>query len=438
MALGNHIALIEISMAGVLFVNEDIPSKLVSKHTLPDDIDGMFIEIKLRKTKWLILGTYHPPSQSDDYFFKALGNAIDQYLKTYEKILLLGDFNDEDTEPILSEFLEQYEAKNMKNKTCFKNPDSPTCIDLFLTNSPHSFQNTMTISTGLSDFHKMIITVLKSLFIKLKARETYYRDYKNFSFNSFREDLTLSLDRMNKGFDSFEDTFMKTFNRHAPMKKKFVSANEVPYMTKALKKAIMKRSELESKYLKNKSYQNMKIYKKQKTFSSKLYKKDRKNFYSKIDTRKITDNKTFWKKITPFLSRKAPSLSRITLIENEAIISDDQKVAETLSKFFVKAVDKLDIKEFKNISNFDGLSDPVETVIKKYENHPSIVAITEKFNFTVRFEFEEVNLKDIEKEILNLNTKKTVASNGIPAKVLKETSDICSTVLNSRYGMMKF
>ena len=43
------------------------------------------------------------------------------------------------------------------------------------------------------------------------------------------------------------------------------------------------------------------------------------------------DNKIFWKTITPFLSSKAPSLSRIiTLIENETTISDDQKVAETL------------------------------------------------------------------------------------------------------------
>ena len=89
---------------------------------------------------------------------------------------------------------------------------------------------------------------------------------------------------------------------------------------------------------------------------------------------------------------------------------------------------KLDIKELKNISNIDGLSDPVEIAIKKYENHP-IIAITEKSNFTVRFEFEEVDLKDIEKEILNLNTKKAVASNSIPAKVLKETSDIYSSVL---------
>ena len=45
-----------------------------------------------------------------------------------------------------------------------------------------------------------------------------------------------------------------------------------------------------------------------------------------------------------------------------------------------------------------------------------------------------MNLKDIEKEILNLNTKKTVASNSIPAKALKETSDICSPVLQQMWN----
>ena len=53
----------------------------------------------------------------------------------------------------------------------------------------------MTISTGF-----MIITILKSSFIKSKDREMYYRDYRNFSSNSFREDLTLSLDRINLRF----------------------------------------------------------------------------------------------------------------------------------------------------------------------------------------------------------------------------------------------
>ena len=142
----------------------------------------------------------------------------------------------------------------------------------------HSVQNTMTISTRLSDFHKIIITVLKSSFTKLMAREMHHRDYKNVSNNSFREDLTLSLDRISKGFDSFEDTFMKTLNRHVSMKKKFVRANEVTYITKALQRAIMKRFEVESKYLKNKNYQNMKFVKKPKNFCSKLYKRGRKKF----------------------------------------------------------------------------------------------------------------------------------------------------------------
>ena len=107
-------------------------------------------------------------------------------------MFIAGEFNAKDVEPILSEFLDQFEAKNiMKGKTSFKNPDRPTCIDLFLTNSLHSLQNTMEISPGLSGFHKMIITVLKSSFIKLKAKKIYYRYYKNFSTSSLRKDLTL-------------------------------------------------------------------------------------------------------------------------------------------------------------------------------------------------------------------------------------------------------
>ena len=57
----------------------------------------------------------------------------------------------------------------------------------------------------------------------------------------------------------------------------------------------------------------------------------------------ITDNKTFWTTITRFLSSKAPRLLRITPIEKEAIVSDDQRVAKTFSNFFEKTVDKLDI-----------------------------------------------------------------------------------------------
>ena len=75
----------------------------------PNDVEGIFIEVNLRKQKWLMLGTYHPPSQSDNYYFDHLGNALDIYNQNYDNFLLIGDFNVEDTEPCISQFLHQYE-----------------------------------------------------------------------------------------------------------------------------------------------------------------------------------------------------------------------------------------------------------------------------------------------------------------------------------------
>ena len=52
----------------MIFVREYISSKLLIKHSLPDDIEVLFVEINLRKTKFLLMGGYHPPSQPDHYF----------------------------------------------------------------------------------------------------------------------------------------------------------------------------------------------------------------------------------------------------------------------------------------------------------------------------------------------------------------------------------
>ena len=65
-------------------------------------------------------------------------------------------------------------------------------------------------------------------------------------------------------------------------------------MTKALRKAIMKRSELESKYVKTKTSENLKSYIKQINFCSKLYKKERKKYYGRLDLNNVTGNKKFW------------------------------------------------------------------------------------------------------------------------------------------------
>ena len=48
-----------------------------------------------------------------------------------------------------------------KEPIYFKNPNNPSCIDLFLTNTMRNFQETQVFETGLFDFHKLVVKFLK-------------------------------------------------------------------------------------------------------------------------------------------------------------------------------------------------------------------------------------------------------------------------------------
>ena len=54
----------------------------------------------------------------------------------------------------------------IKQPACYKNPARPTCIDLIITNIPHSFQSTCLTETGLLVFYLMTLTVVEKAFNK--------------------------------------------------------------------------------------------------------------------------------------------------------------------------------------------------------------------------------------------------------------------------------
>ena len=174
---------------------EDIPSKELKMHNSPEDIESIFIETNLIKTKWLC------------------------------------------------KFFYECNAKNVvKEKICFKNALNLSCIDLFITNSLLSFQNTIAVSIGLSDFHKMVIIAIKMSFKKHSPTERDYRDYKYFDQTKFENNRNEKLNAAISNCKSLETFFIELLNKYALLRKKFLSANCVPYITKTLRKAIMRRS----------------------------------------------------------------------------------------------------------------------------------------------------------------------------------------------------
>ena len=89
----------------------------------------------------------------------------------------MGDYNAEITETNMLSFCEIYHLTDIvKQLTCFKNPSNPSCMDLFLTSNANFFQKISVFETGLSDFHKLIVKVMRSHIPKQQARIIKYRN----------------------------------------------------------------------------------------------------------------------------------------------------------------------------------------------------------------------------------------------------------------------
>ena len=250
----------------LVYVRSDIPSHQLNSFTFSDDIECISFEINLRKKKWVLFSVYRPPTHSQENLFENLGRALDHYSENYENFMFLGDFNMTETEEQLKNFLDLYSLKNLvKEPTCYKS-NTPKCIDLVLTNRNRSVQKTTTVETSLSDFHKMIVTVLKTTFPKQGPTVINYRNYKKYNENVFKNDLQQELQRIDPSdlnYSSFETAFDRVLDKHTPIKKKYVRANAKPFMTRALRKATMLRCRLCNKYNEGGTAENWNNFRKQ-------------------------------------------------------------------------------------------------------------------------------------------------------------------------------
>ena len=84
-----------------------------------------------------------------------------------------------------------------------------------------AFQNTTTVFTSLSDFHKLVLTVLKTSITKSKPQKITYRDYNNFDSVIYSEELIYVLAKEKIMFCSgFDETFLQILNKYALLKSK--------------------------------------------------------------------------------------------------------------------------------------------------------------------------------------------------------------------------
>ena len=93
----------------------------------------------------------------------------------------------------------------------------------------------------------------------------------------------------------FQNTLYEVLNKHAPLKKKYLRANDSSFMAKHLRQMIMNRSRGKNAYIKNKTGENWGRYRKLRNECVKLTKKVKIEYFRNINIQSINDNKNFGK-----------------------------------------------------------------------------------------------------------------------------------------------
>ena len=116
----------------MIYVRENIPCRQILFHDKPNGIEVIFFELNLRKNKWILMGGYNPAKEKALYFSDHVTRGQDKLMADNDNMLIIGDF------------CELYDLENLiKQPTCYKNADSPSSIDILLTNRKNSFQNSI-------------------------------------------------------------------------------------------------------------------------------------------------------------------------------------------------------------------------------------------------------------------------------------------------------
>ena len=205
----------------------------------------------------------------------------------------------------------------------FKNPDNPKNIDLILTNSVRSFQNSCALETGLFDFLKTTAIVLKSCLEKKQSKIISYRD---FSSNHFRKQIlldfsTLHLSNDSPWLDLYVDICIRALDIYAPKKKKYLRANS-----------------------------------------------SQREVITTILIAGISPIAIFFGTFKLFFSDKGSIKQKITLIKIDKIIGNNTEISEIFNNFFSNIVAQLYIPKYEDLSvNSFNSEDPLQNLVTKYK-----------------------------------------------------------------------
>ena len=194
----------------------------------------------------------------------------------------------------------------------------------------------------------------------------------------------------------------------------------------------MKRSRYRNKFLKDKSQTSRENYKIQRNLCKKLLRKTKKSYFESLNTKKITDNRTFWKTVVPLFTNKASRGEKIILNEAEKHISDDKKICTVLNNFFLDVVSDLKIPDYCNYftQKKHTFSLNYHWNVWKTPQYSQFYKKEIRFSIFIQKEYSRSGIESYP----GLNTKENCLTSNTPTKFIKLNCNIFSKLIYKHFN----
>ena len=340
---------------------------------------------------------------------------IEKASSVTDEIFILGDMNidylkPQDVNVIWKDgIVPTYNLKQMVQVATRVTNESATLINHIYASKEQLICELNVPEIGLSDHFPVCCTIKTKINQAYKGhKDINYRSDHKLNLVSFLQDLneidwSLCRDKnVNRAISYFNDKFLNTMNRHAPMKHKRVKYEIQPvWFSSEIKEAIDKRN----KCKKNKDTENYRIWRNQVV---KLIKQGKSNYYKHA----IIDNKgntsKMWRYMNDMIGKKR-TRSPNTLQIGKEMITDQHEVVEQFNQHFANVADRL-------------LSG---TPLVDYSPLDLLLGhVMSKVPLGAKFEIPLLNCSDVTKALLELNSNKATGVDELSAKFLKMAAPV--------------
>ena len=400
--------------------------------------ENLWLKLNLSLNKSIVIASiYRHPSHEIKTFQDKLLHNIATLNNSNQHFVIGGDININllKNNPNINSYkihiLSQgaVQLVNLPTRLCYK---SNTLIDHIYSNIPEEKTLTNCIIYDISD-HLPIITYLKHYQSKKPdTKRKVFRDLNKINYDQLSQDLQQNLNTLpysnlnvsaNELWDSFENIFNKTLDKHAPLRiqtRKEVKKSFSPWLNKNIICSIKTRQKLYKKAIKTSKLIDWTNFRSYRNKLNRTIKLEKQNYYKSEIIKSKSNIKRTWKTMNKIIN-----LKQNTNTSNEIKVYDDtnslvtcpKKVGNIFNHFFTTVGSNLS----KNISA--PISNNTSNLIN--QNHSKIKE---------SFFLNAITPKEVEQYILQMDPKKAIKSDCIPTKVIQMTSPIIAPVLSELFN----